>query len=77
MLGWETDFESFNGNLIKIAINLVKHLPVLSEYTFMDSLSLIDMDNKESKGWGTLLHVINQEQNAWVSFFKGTNRICP
>ena len=70
MLGWETDFESFNGNLIKIATNLVKHLPVLSEYTFMDSLSLIDMDNKESKGWGTLQHVINQEQNDWVSFLK-------
>ena len=50
MLGWEIDLESFNGNLIKIAINLVKHLPVLLEYTFMDSPSLIDMDNKESKG---------------------------
>ena len=36
----------------------------------MDSPSLIDMDNKESKGWGTLLHVINWEQNAWVSFLK-------
>ena len=28
------------------------------------------MDNKESKGWGTLLHVMNQEQNDWVSFLK-------
>ena len=36
----------------------------LSEYAFTDSPSLIDMDNKESKGWETLLHVINQEQNA-------------
>ena len=36
----------------------------------MDSPSLIDMDNKESKGWGTLLHMINREQNAWVSFLK-------
>ena len=36
----------------------------------MDSPSLINMDNKESKGWGTLLHVINREQNAWVSFLK-------
>ena len=50
MLEWETDFESFNGNLIKIAINLIKHLQYLSEYAFIDSLSLIDMDNKESKG---------------------------
>ena len=36
----------------------------------MDSPSLIDMDNKKSKGWGTLLHVMNREQNAWVSFLK-------
>ena len=28
------------------------------------------MDNKESKGWGTLLHVMNQEHNDWVSFLK-------
>ena len=28
------------------------------------------MDSKESKGWGTLLHVINREQNNWVSFLK-------
>ena len=28
------------------------------------------MDNKESKGWGTLLHVINREQNDLVSFLK-------
>ena len=36
----------------------------------MDSPSLIDMDNKESKGWGTLLHVMNWEQNDWVSFLR-------
>ena len=42
----------------------------MSEYAFMDFPSLINMDNKESKGWGTLLHVINREQNAWVSFLK-------
>ena len=28
------------------------------------------MDNKEFKGWGNLLHVINREQNDWVSFLK-------
>ena len=28
------------------------------------------MENKESKGWGTLLYVINQEQNDRVSFLK-------
>ena len=36
----------------------------------MDSPSLIDIDNKESKGWGTLLHVMNREQNDWMSFLK-------
>ena len=33
-------------------------------------ISLPDMDNKESKGWGTLLHVTNREQNDSVSFLK-------
>ena len=28
------------------------------------------MDNKESSGWGTLLHVMNREQNDWLSFLK-------
>ena len=28
------------------------------------------MDNKESRGWETLLHMINREQNDWVSFLK-------
>ena len=28
------------------------------------------MDSIESKGWGTLLHVMNREQNDWVSFLK-------
>ena len=28
------------------------------------------MDNKESRGWGTLLYVMNWEQNDWVSFLK-------
>ena len=39
----------------------------LLEYAFTDSPSLIDMDNKESKSWGTLLHVMNREQIGWVS----------
>ena len=28
------------------------------------------IDNKESKGWGTLLHVIKRDPNAWVSSLK-------
>ena len=50
-----------------ISLNISQYL---SEYTFMDSPSLIDMDNKEFRGWGTLLHVMNREQNDWVSFLK-------
>ena len=50
-----------------ISLNISQYL---SEYAFTDSSSLVDMDNKESKGWGTLLHVINWEQNDWVSFLK-------
>ena len=50
-----------------ISLNISQYL---SEYAFMDSPSLIDMDNKESKGWGTLLHVMNWEQNDWVSFLR-------
>ena len=30
----------------------------------------MDMDNRESKGRGTLLHVMNREQNDWVSPLK-------
>ena len=43
----------------------------------MDSPSLIDMENKESKDWGTLLHVMNREQNAWVSFLKELTEFVP
>ena len=70
MLGWETNLESFNSNLIKIVINLIKISQYLSEYAFTDTPSLINMDNKEFRGWETLLHVMNREQNDWVSFLK-------
>ena len=50
-----------------ISLNISQYL---SEYAFTDSPSLINIDNKESRGWGTLLHVINREQNDWVSFLK-------
>ena len=36
----------------------------------MVSPFLIDMDNRESKGRGTLLYVIKRESNAWVSSLK-------
>ena len=50
VVGWKINFESSNANLIKVAINFVKHLPVPFTYAFTDSPSLIDMDSKESKG---------------------------
>ena len=50
-----------------ISLNISQYL---SAYAFIDSPSLIDMDNREFKGWGTLLHVMNREQNDWVSFLK-------
>ena len=30
----------------------------------------MDIDNKDPKGWGTLLHVIKRAPKAWVSFLK-------
>ena len=50
-----------------ISLNISQYLSV---YAFTDFPSLIDMDNKESRGWRTLLHVMNREQNDWVSFLK-------
>ena len=50
-----------------ILLNISQYL---SKYAFTDFPSLIDIDNKESRGWGTLLHVMNREQNDWVSFLK-------
>ena len=56
-----------SSKLPSILLNISSYL---SEYAFTDSPFLIDMDNKKSKGWRTLLHVINREQNDWMSFLK-------
>ena len=56
-----------SSKLPSISLNISQYL---SAYDFTDSPSLIVIDSRESKGWGTLLHVINQEQNDWVSFLK-------
>ena len=37
----------------------------------------MDRDNKESKGRGTLLHVIKQNPNAWVSSLKKSMELAP
>ena len=54
----------------KSSLILLNISQYLLEYAFTDSPSFIEMDNKESRDWGTLLHVINREQNDWVSFLK-------
>ena len=43
---------------LSISLNISQYL---SAYDFIDSPSLIVIDNRESRGWGTLLHVINRE----------------
>ena len=66
------------GPTLKVLIATSSKLPLislnisqyLSAYTFTYSPSLIDMDSRESRGWGTLLHVMNREQNDWISFLK-------
>ena len=50
-----------------ISLNISQYLLA---YAFTDSPSLIVIDSRESKGWGTLLHVMNREHNDWVSFLK-------
>ena len=42
----------------------------LYEYAFRVSPSRMDKDSNESKGLGTLLHVIKREPKAWVSSLK-------
>ena len=42
----------------------------MSKYVFKVSHSHIDKDSRESKGRGTLLHVMKQEPNARVSSLK-------
>ena len=50
-----------------ITLNISQYL---FEYVFRVSPSLMDKDNKEAKGWGTLLHVIKRDLNAWMSSLK-------
>ena len=56
-----------SSKLPSISLNISQYL---SAYAFTDSPSLIVIDSRESKGWRALLHVINREQNDWVSFLK-------
>ena len=57
-----------------ISLNISQYL---SKYVFRVSHSLIDMDNRESNGRGTLLHVIKWDPNAWVSSLKESMEPAP
>ena len=48
-----------------VSLNIFQYL---SEYVFKVSPFRIDMDNRESKGQRTLLHVMKRDPNAHVSF---------
>ena len=50
-----------------ISLNISQYL---SEYVFRVSPSRMDMDNKESKGWGTVLQVMKRDPNTHVSSLK-------
>ena len=70
MLGWEADLESTDSHFIKVTIYLIEHLPVFVRVCLQGLPFLHDKDSRESKGRGTLLHVIKREPNARVSFLK-------
>ena len=57
-----------------ISLNISQYL---SEYVFRVSPSLMVKDSRESKGQGTLLQVIKQELNAWVSSLKNSMEPAP
>ena len=60
--------------LPSISLNISRYL---SEYIFKVSPSLMDIDNKESKGRWTLLHVIKRYPNAQVSSLKESIELAP
>ena len=63
MLGEQANLKSHYGHIVEIPINLIEHLLVPIRICLV-------MDNKESKGQGTLLQVTNQAPNTRVSYLK-------
>ena len=59
---------------LSISLNTSQYL---SEYVFRVSLSHMNMDNRESKGRGTLLHVIKRDPNTRVSSLKKSMEPAP
>ena len=72
MLGRETALEGVDGDIIKLPSISLYISQYLSEYAFRVSPSYMDKDSKESKGRGTLLHVMKRDLKAWVSYLKET-----
>ena len=70
MLGREADLKSADDHVFKVTIYLVVHLPVSVRVRFQGLPSCMDKDSSESKGRGTLLHVIKRDPNALVSSLK-------
>ena len=64
MLSWEADLKSTDAHVIKVTSISLYISQYLSEYIFRVSSSRMDRDNNESKGQGTLLHVIKHEPKA-------------
>ena len=71
MFGWETALEGADGNVFKITIHHIVHLPISVRVCLQGlSLSLILKDSRKNRGQGTLLQVMKREPNAWVSSLK-------
>ena len=76
MLGWKAELEKLSLKVLmatsskspSISLNISQYL---SKYVFFKvSPSLMDKDNKEANGRGTLLQVMKRASNAWVSSSK-------
>ena len=68
MLSGQADLKGLYSYVSKspsISLNISQYL---SEYIFRVSPSCMDIDNNESKGRGTLLHIIKWDPNTRVSF---------
>ena len=77
MLGGQSNLVGPYSHVIKIPVNSLDIFQYLSEFVFWVSTSHIDMDNRESKGRGTRLHVIKWDPNAWVSSLKELIELAP
>ena len=50
MLGWEIAFEGVDGDVIKVAIHFIIHLPISAQVSLRVSLSRMDNDSNALKG---------------------------